>query len=167
MIKLLISFIFLITISSCKTSNENNLNLKKLVEKSKISITEKVKQNEILVDQNKNNNLFYYVGRADSQIKIRGHRVELGEIQNCIKELEEVYDAVILINDQIKFQEKIYAFIIQTKVDLTKKKIINYLEKKLPNYMMPSEIYFIKNNFPRNENGKIDKKALLNLIDKQ
>ena len=39
--------------------------------------------------------------------------------------------------------------------------------KKLPNYMMPSEIYFIKNNFPRNENGKIDKKALLNLIDKQ
>lgn len=114
-----------------------------------------------------NNNLFYYVGRADSQIKIRGHRVELGEIQNCIKELEEVYDAVILINDQIKFQEKIYAFIIQTKVDLTKKKIINYLEKKLPNYMMPNEIYFIKNNFPRNENGKIDKKALLNLIDKQ
>ena len=62
MIKLLISFIFLITISSCKTSNENNLNLKKLIEKSKISITEKVKQNEILVDENKNNNLFYYVG---------------------------------------------------------------------------------------------------------
>ena len=62
MIKLLISFIFFIIISSCKTSNENNLNLKKLIEKSKISITEKVKQNEILVDENKNNNLFYYVG---------------------------------------------------------------------------------------------------------
>ena len=72
-----------------------------------------------------------------------------------------------IIRESVVTTKKIYAFIIQTKVDLTKKKIINYLEKKLPNYMMPNEIYFIKNNFPRNENGKIDKKALLNLIDKQ
>ena len=112
-------------------------------------------------------NLYYYVGRVDTQIKVRGHRVELGEIENCIKELEDVHDAVVLLDNTQKLSEKIYAFVIDSQSNLTEENLTKYLKKRLPNYMLPKKYYFFKKDFPRNENGKIDKKNLLNLINQK
>ena len=113
------------------------------------------------------NNLYYHVGRVDTQIKISGYRVELGEIENCIKELEDVHDAVVLLGNTQKLSRKIYAFIIDSQSNLTEENLTKYLKKRLPNYMLPKKSYFFKKDFPRNENGKIDKKNLLNLINQK
>ncbi|NEW61722.1 amino acid adenylation domain-containing protein, partial [Sulfurovum sp. bin170] len=69
-----------------------------------------------------------YLGRVDDQIKIRGHRVELGEIENSILDYDSIKETVVLYMDN-----KIIAYIRGDKLELKA-----YLLEKLPQYMIPS-----------------------------
>jgi amino acid adenylation domain-containing protein len=99
-------------------------------------------------------------GRADNQIKIRGYRVELEEIEAVISDMPGVVETVI---KPIKVEEgdyKLVAFLnVKADANMDISEIVKVLKAKLPPYMVPSA-FRIMNGFPKNINGKIDRKLL-------
>lgn len=94
-----------------------------------------------------------FVGRRDFQIKYRGHRVELSEIEACLLKADGVKRALCLFDEK---KDIIWAFYQGTAEE---KYAAGYLRKHLPPYMSPRK--FIKtDSFPLTENGKIDRNKL-------
>ena len=107
------------------------------------------------------NNLLYCKGRIDNQIKYKGYRIELSEIEYYINNIEEVDDcAVIAKYNDDGIVKSIKAFIVTNKQDNTYIKEV--LKKHIPDYMIPKTIVFIE-KLPINKNGKIDRKVLSEL----
>lgn len=98
-----------------------------------------------------------FLGRTDTQIKIRGHRVELEEIKTIILENNKVDDAVVNLIKEGTI-EKLIAW-VQTDDITIVSAILQNLKTVLPNYMVPSLIEVVS-TFPRLPNGKIDTKNL-------
>ena len=104
-----------------------------------------------------NNGEIYYLGRADNQVKIRGLRIELEEIENKMLEFPFVKKAKV-IKQVIGNREIISAYFIATRRIRTME-LRKHLYDNLPNYMVPS--YFTAlDEFPYTPNGKIDKNVL-------
>ena len=96
-----------------------------------------------------------HLGRTDFQVKIRGHRVELEEIEDKILKFENITECVVKPIDNFN---KLCAYYISNN-EINTSELRKYLSKSLPNYMVPN--YFIKiKSLPYTPNGKIDKKAL-------
>lgn len=101
------------------------------------------------------------VGRIDNQIKLRGFRIEPGEIETIIGRETGVKEVVVKVHKFSEMDERLVAFLTnepnyELDVELIKKRI----SAKLPSYMIPSA-FEVLNDFPRTPNGKIDKKALV------
>ncbi|MFE3577360.1 amino acid adenylation domain-containing protein [Lysinibacillus sp. NPDC059133] len=103
---------------------------------------------------------FEYLGRKDFQVKIRGHRIEIEEIESIILGIEGIKDAAVLVEEDDESENRLIAFIVLKKTGIIEN-IYQSLEYKLPNYMFPSKIIQL-DELPLNNNGKIDRKALLN-----
>jgi len=104
-----------------------------------------------------------FLGRMDQQIKIRGFRVELGEVEAALRDEAEV-DSAVAVGWPVTNAggaEGIVAFIDDATVDLRALK--RRLLTRLPRYMVPKKIRLIE-TFPLNANGKIDRKALLGTL---
>lgn len=101
---------------------------------------------------------FIYVGRIDEQIKINGHRIELGDIEKNTLEVEGIKECVCIYNKEKRELALYYSGEVQEK------KIYEYLNEKLPKFMIPSKYYKIK-EFPLNANGKVDRIKLRGLSD--
>jgi amino acid adenylation domain-containing protein len=100
-----------------------------------------------------------FLGRLDSQIKIRGYRVELGEIEAVLRREANV-DAAVALGWPLAASggaEGVVAFIDDDSVDTSA--VIRQMGDRLPRYMLPREIRVVS-EFPLNPNGKIDRKAL-------
>ena len=97
------------------------------------------------------------LGRVDHQIKIRGLRIELEEIEAVIKKYPNI-KKVAVIKQVINNREFISGYYVASKV-INKPALKQYLSKILPKYMIPS--YFVAlDDLPYTPNGKIDRKAL-------
>ena len=103
------------------------------------------------------NGEIYYLERLDNQVKIRGLRIELEEIENKILKFPGI-QKVKVVKQTIQNREFISAyFVANIRVKISE--LRTYLSKQLPNYMVPS--YFTAlDDFPYTPNGKIDKNAL-------
>ncbi|MED7787523.1 AMP-binding protein [Francisella sp. 19X1-34] len=101
----------------------------------------------------------FYLSRKDHQVKIRGYRIELDEINLAIREYT-CCDLVYTIPYPLSggAAESLYSFVDSNCV-IDKNLILKYLKDKLPEYMVPKNILYIK-DFPLNSNGKIDIKKL-------
>ena len=99
-----------------------------------------------------------YLGRMDNQVKILGHRVELGEIEAAVRELAGI-DAVIAVGWPITSSgaDGIEVFVQADELDAAALK--EKLKLRLPQYMLPRNIRAV-HQFPLNANGKFDRKAL-------
>jgi tyrocidine synthetase-3 len=101
-------------------------------------------------------------GRVDFQVKIRGMRVELGEIENRLLKHEDVKELVVTAGEDESGNKYLCAYIVPAAdrpLDVPALKA--YLSKELPQYMVPS--FFVNlENMPLNPNGKIDRKKLPN-----
>lgn len=107
-----------------------------------------------------------FVGRNDNQIKFRGYRIDLGEIENSLKSNNEIKNAKVILDKENYREEKLIAFVILNDKDLLEESLREFLSKTLPYYMMPSK--FIKiDTFPVNNNGKIDNKKLIDMALEQ
>lgn len=97
-----------------------------------------------------NGNLFF-VKRLDNQIKFRGHRIELNEINHYLREFgfNNVYTFI--------HKDRIISLIQENKVDQIK--IKNFLRKKIEGYKVPTVFYSLK-KFPLNKSGKVDTKKI-------
>lgn len=105
------------------------------------------------------NNIIYYIGRKDNQVKIRGMRVEIGEIEYTINEIANVEQAIVIPIKQDN-NIKLTAFIKESiGCELKNDFIKEYLSKKIPAHMIPNDIILVK-NFPLTPNGKIDRLKL-------
>jgi D-alanine--poly(phosphoribitol) ligase subunit 1 len=109
------------------------------------------------------NGLLYFVGRVDNQIKYMGYRIELEEIENVINSIKDIVQSgVIYQRKENSSYGKIVAF-IQTEKDIYGQDIKDILSDKLPSYMVPNKLIIIK-NLPKNQNGKVDRKKLKEII---
>ena len=112
---------------------------------------------------NKNGDI-NFCGRNDNQIKFRGYRIDLGEIENSLKSCNEVNNAVVLLNKNESKGEQLIAFVILNSKEINEENLRDFLSKTLPYYMMPSK--FIKlEQLPITSNGKVDKKKLIQLCN--
>lgn len=104
---------------------------------------------------------FYFIGRKDTQIKIQGFRVELGEIENAANKQAGVMESVALAEPDKRGFPLIYLFIRGSNIQ--QEDVVNSLKLLLPDYMMPRQVWSM-DGFPLNLNGKIDKNELRKLI---
>lgn len=104
------------------------------------------------------------LGRRDQQVKVRGVRVELGEIENLLREHEAVADVAVIDRDDSQENKFLVAYVALMNgagvngIDTLR----GFLAERLPETMMPSIIVKL-DQLPRTLNGKIDRKALLAL----
>lgn len=102
-----------------------------------------------------------YHGRTDNQVKIRGLRVELGEIEKTLETLESISQAIVVVDDK----SNLVAYYTGNKI--SDSEIIKELELKLPDYMVP-QFYIHLEYFELLSSGKVDRKKLpeYNINDK-
>ncbi|ORX77639.1 acetyl-CoA synthetase-like protein [Anaeromyces robustus] len=98
------------------------------------------------------------LGRIDFQIKIRGQRIELSEIENTIKEIEGIEYSTVIDREHDNGDKYLVCYFISENI-INGNEIRRYLKNKLPSYMIPN--YFIKLDYlPVTSNGKLDRKSL-------
>ena len=105
------------------------------------------------------NKILQYIGRTDDQVKINGYRIELLEIEACIKNVDGIYDVIVLDYLEKDTQEKKLALFYASIPTINKNSIYQALKKKLPKYMIPN-ILIKLDKFPVNLNGKVDRHKL-------
>jgi len=100
-----------------------------------------------------------FIGRVDFQIKIRGHRIETGEIEAALTKHSEVKSAIVKAFGKDDKQRLVAYLIPSQKPEPTIAEINQFLQDKLPEYMVPSAYIFL-DKFPLSANGKIDRRSL-------
>lgn len=103
----------------------------------------------------------YFAGRKDGMMKIQGFRVSPGEIEECILELDNILETVVMSIPGENLDMKIKAVVVcRDKNISTEKEIIRHCRNKLPGYMVPSVVEF-RESLPRTASNKINKMELL------
>jgi amino acid adenylation domain-containing protein len=103
-----------------------------------------------------------YIGRNDDQVKIQGHRVELGEVQHALANMEGIDQACVLAKERVTeagIIKYLVAYYVTGKHAITEAEILQRLHQILPDYMVPGVLMRVT-SFPLTVNGKLDKRAL-------
>jgi amino acid adenylation domain-containing protein len=101
-----------------------------------------------------------FVGRVDNQVKVRGFRIEPGEIETMLGRHHAVREAVVVARGGSSGDKRLVAYVVtQPEHELTAEQLRAHLKEHLPDYMVPSQIVFL-DAFPLNTNGKIDRSKL-------
>jgi hypothetical protein len=104
-----------------------------------------------------------YLGRNDQQIKLRGFRIEPGEIAACLLRHPSVREAAVVAREDLPDGKQLIAYVVGRQVGnatFDHHGIRAYLRTQLPDYMVPAAIVQVA-ALPLNLNGKLDSKALL------
>lgn len=96
-------------------------------------------------------------GRKDNQVKISGHRIELGEINSIVMSYPNIEKSITMVLDLAGKKRLVTYFTSSQKADI--QNILEFLSKKLVPYMIPDKLIELE-EFPLTSNGKIDKKSL-------
>jgi amino acid adenylation domain-containing protein len=100
-----------------------------------------------------------FLGRIDTQIKLRGFRIEIGEIEHSLSQVESVRDAAVILKKLSNNQEMLIGYVVCSEDEFNKESIKDQLKQKLPEYMVPSSIIRI-DKMPLTTSGKVDKQNL-------
>ncbi|SHE68987.1 non-ribosomal peptide synthase domain TIGR01720/amino acid adenylation domain-containing protein [Seinonella peptonophila] len=98
-----------------------------------------------------------YLGRMDHQVQVRGHRVELQEVEQQILRYPQVEQALVLARQNVKEETILHAFVVGDK--RIQEDLYKFLAERLPDYMLPA-YYTMLDSFPLTPNGKVDEQAL-------
>ena len=95
-------------------------------------------------------------GRVDRQVKLRGIRIEPGEIETVLKDHEQVGDAVVVVREDTPGNQRLVAYVVlrQRDVDLRA-----FVKPRVPDYMVPAS-FVVLEKLPLTPNGKVDHAAL-------
>lgn len=102
--------------------------------------------------------ILVYEGRTDSQVKIRGHRVDLTEVENALAALDAVEKAIVLCYRPGEMNQTLLAFVTVSQV-ASENEVEALVKNKLPAYMVPQVV--VLENIPLLVNGKVDRQMLL------
>ncbi|WP_396133713.1 amino acid adenylation domain-containing protein [Chamaesiphon sp. OTE_75_metabat_556] len=100
-----------------------------------------------------------FLGRIDTQIKLRGFRIELAEIETVLSQHPEVNRVVVMLREDEPGNKYLVAYIVAKKHPPTTSTLRNFLKEKLPDYMIPATFVLLA-ALPLTPNGKIDRSAL-------
>lgn len=110
-----------------------------------------------------NNGMLYYSGRIDLQIKLHGYRIEIEDIENNLLKLNGIDKAVVIPNIKEGKTKSLSAYIVYKGEIIepfdTGLALKRQLKQFVPDYMIPKKFVFLE-EFPINNNGKIDRKLL-------
>lgn len=98
-----------------------------------------------------------FMGRMDNQVKLRGLRVELDEIENVMNQYPTVKSSVVLVKEKDSSQFLCGYFVAESQVE--KQNLTGFMQKYLTPYMVPSVLMQLP-ELPLTNNGKVDKRAL-------
>ncbi|MDF1756883.1 MAG: amino acid adenylation domain-containing protein [Legionellaceae bacterium] len=102
----------------------------------------------------------HYVGRIDTQIKIRGHRIETEAIENILMDHKNIQECVVL-GKNLEGNTELVAFIVLKNNLINLKNIQDFLKIHLPEYMIPTK-FVAMDKFPFTSSGKVDRNAIPN-----
>lgn len=99
-----------------------------------------------------------FLGRVDQQVKVRGYRIEPGEVEKSLLQHPRIQDGVVLVQEVQPGMHELCAYIV-TDQELSVAELKTHLSVTLPEYMIPS--YFVRvDEIPLTHHGKIDRHAL-------
>jgi acyl carrier protein len=101
-----------------------------------------------------------FLGRVDFQVKLRGHRIELGEVECVLEECAGVQQAVVVLREDREGDQRLVAYLVGDPQTASAASLKGQLAAKLPETMSPSAFIFLP-ALPLTANGKVDRKALL------
>lgn len=104
-----------------------------------------------------------YLGRTDNQVKVRGHRIELEEIEAYLNQVNGINQSVVIALKTSEMDKILQAF-YTSDISINQKDITDYLSLKLPDYMI-SVIFKRVEGFIQTANGKIDRKRVLEYVE--
>jgi amino acid adenylation domain-containing protein len=108
-----------------------------------------------------------YTGRADLQVKLRGYRIELSDIEAAVRGHEPVSDAVVLVHEfKPGDQRLVCAYTAREGADPDPSALQRHVKELLPSYMYPAR-YLRLETMPRTVNGKADRAAVARIWDEQ
>ncbi|MDM5228718.1 amino acid adenylation domain-containing protein [Cytobacillus sp. NJ13] len=104
-----------------------------------------------------------YLGRMDQQVKVRGYRIELQEIEACLLEHDMVIEAVVTLRRDAMNEDYLSAYVVlkqgHVAESLFQKELKEFLGTKMPAYMVPAHLMVLE-SMPLTPNGKLDRKSL-------
>ncbi len=101
-----------------------------------------------------------FIGRTDEQVKLRGYRVELGEIEAVLHEHSQVQQACVVIRETDSAEKMLVGYLVmQDGVPLMQEELQHFMGRKLPEYMIPAILMQVE-QLPLTPHGKIDRKKL-------
>ncbi|TCP59049.1 amino acid adenylation domain-containing protein [Tumebacillus sp. BK434] len=100
-----------------------------------------------------------FIGRIDSQVKVRGFRVEIGEIEAALVQHPWIREAVVIVREE-GGSKRLAAYVTAEGMgELAMSDLTGFLQQTLPDYMIP-DVLEVLADLPLNPNGKVDRKAL-------
>ncbi|MEP6743434.1 MAG: amino acid adenylation domain-containing protein, partial [bacterium] len=100
-----------------------------------------------------------YHGRRDHQVKVRGFRVELGEIESVLKTYPGIGQNVVVAQDDARGEKQLVAYLVGEQNLPGLEELRAFLRRKLPDYMVPSAFVALE-SLPLTASGKVDRLAL-------
>jgi len=100
-----------------------------------------------------------YLGRRDTQVKIRGNRVEPGEIEVLINRLNDIQQAIVVAREDVPGLKRLVAYLVSAKNKPDTEYVRKSIEQRLPDFMHPSAYVWLS-QLPKTTSGKVDRKNL-------
>lgn len=99
-----------------------------------------------------------FIGRKDDQVKLRGYRMELGDIEAALQTQDGVHACVVVLRESPSGDKRLIGYFVATP-EISETDLKNQLRTVLPEYMVPSQLMPI-DRLPLTRNGKVDRSAL-------
>jgi iturin family lipopeptide synthetase A len=104
------------------------------------------------------------VGRVDDQVKVRGFRVEPGEVESALRAQAGISDAAVVVDSGEGGHASLVAYCVAGEDGLDSGSVRSAAARRLPSYMVPSIITLV-DSLPRTPSGKLDRAALTPLLE--
>ncbi|RKH04264.1 amino acid adenylation domain-containing protein [Corallococcus sp. CA053C] len=100
-----------------------------------------------------------FLGRLDGQVKLRGFRVELGEVESALRALPDVRDVVVIVREDTPGLRRLVGYVVQPESSFAPDLLRQALARRLPEYMVPSALVRM-DTLPLSPSGKVNRNGL-------
>ncbi len=100
-----------------------------------------------------------FLGRIDHQVKVRGYRIEPGEIEAALRDHRAVREALVIAREDGPGERQLVAYLLTSEPAPSAAELHDHLQRNLPEYMIPAAFVMLE-AFPLSPNGKVDRRAL-------